>query len=347
MSFAQQLVCLAPDAQPRLSLQTRYLGTPRQGQVLVRTLATSVNPIDVKRSAGYGKRLLAFKGAARFPLVLGNDVAGVVQAVGPGVTAWKPGDHVFGLIPTGPQGAHASHAIVDAALLRASPAHCPPEALAALPYTFTTLWLALQSIGLHQTNAHNKEVLVHGASGGLGQLALQVLVRWGARVTAVCSAAHVQACRNLGAHEALDRRQQALSSLPRRFDASLNFAVWEDEAALISLLKPNAMGHATTVHPLLASFDEGGWVQGGLQAYRAWSGMRKQAASVGPSTRYAWVIFSPSEPALDALQSLLRGTGLQLPLGLCVPLSQGQTAFAHVAQQRPGRAILLPEWVQP
>lgn len=343
MTLARQLVCLAPDAQTRLSLQTKRLAAPRRGQVLVRTLATSVNPIDVKRSAGYGQRLLALKGAARFPLVLGNDVAGVVQAVGPGVTAWKPGDHVFGLIPTGPQGAHASHAFVDAAMLRTAPSHCSPEALAALPYTFTTLWLALQSVGLHQANAHNKEVLVHGASGGLGQLALQVLVRWGARVTAVCSTAHVQACRDLGAHEVLDRRQQALSSLPRHFDASLNFAVWEDEATLISRLKPNAMGHATTIHPLLGSFDEWGWVQGALHARRAWSGMRKQAAAVGPSTRYAWVVFRPSAPALDALQSLLTGTGLHLPIGLSVPLSQGQRAFAHVAQQRPGRAILLPE----
>jgi len=347
MTLAQQLVCLAPDTQTRLSVQTKRLATPRRGQVLVRTLATSVNPIDVKRSAGYGRRLLALKGAAQFPLVLGNDVAGVVQAVGSGVTAWKAGDRVFGLVPTGPQGAHASHAIVDAALLRASPSHCPPEALAALPYTFTTLWLALQGIGLHQGNARHKEVLVHGASGGLGQLALQVLVRWGARVTAVCSTAHVQTCRDLGAHEVLDRRQQTLSSLPRRFDASLNFAVWEDEAKLISRLKPNAMGHATTVHPLLGSFDEWGWVQGGMRAYRAWSGMRKQAATVGPSTRYAWVVFRPSTQALDALQSLLPGSGLHLPIGLSVPLSQGQRAFAHVAQQQSGRAILLPESEQP
>jgi NADPH:quinone reductase-like Zn-dependent oxidoreductase len=236
---------------------------------------------------------------------------------------------------------------VDAARLRASPSHCPPEALAALPYTFTTLWLALQSVGLHQGNARHKAVLVHGASGGLGQLALQVLSRWGAQVTAVCSTGHVQTCRDLGAHEVLDRRQQSLSSLPSRFDATLNFAVWEDEAALISRLKPNAIGHATTVHPLLGSFDEWGWLQGGLHAYGAWSGMRKHAATVGPSIRYAWVVFRPSTQALDALQSLLRGSRLQLPLGLCVPLSQGQSAFAHVAQQRSGRAILLPEWVQP
>jgi NADPH:quinone reductase-like Zn-dependent oxidoreductase len=344
VTVAQQLVCLEPDPQPTLTLRNAELGAPGRGQVLVRTLAMSVNPIDVKRAQGYGRRLLGLKGAARFPLVLGNDVAGVVQAVGPGVTAWKAGDRVFGLIPTGPQGAHASHALVAASLLRASPSHCTDAALAALPYTFTTLWWALQSIGLNQANARDKAVLVHGASGGLGQLALQVLVRWGARVTAVCSTAHVLTCRDLGAQEVLDRRQQSLSSLPRRFDASLNFAVWQDEAALIGCLKPKAVGHATTVHPLLASFDEGGWVQGGWRAWQAWSGMRQQAQALGPQTRYAWVVFRPSAPALDALQGLLPGgSGLHLPIGLAVPLSQGQAAFAHVAEPRAGRAILLPE----
>jgi NADPH:quinone reductase-like Zn-dependent oxidoreductase len=267
----------------------------------------------------------------------------LVQAVGPGTSAFKAGDHVYGLLPTGPQGAHASHVLVSEALLRASPSNGAPEVLASLPYTFTTLWLALQSIGLHQANAQHQAVLVHGASGGLGQLALQILARWGARVTAICSTAHVQTCLSLGAHEVLDRRQQSLSSLPRSYDASLNFGAWQDEAALISRLKPNAMGHATTVHPLLASFDEWGWVKGGLQAYQAWSTMRKLAAAAGPSTRYAWVVFRPSAPALNALQSLRPGTGLRLPIGLSVPLSQGQIAFEHVAQQRAGRAILLPE----
>ncbi len=343
MTVVQQLVCLGPDPQPRLTLQTATLGAPGRGQVLVRTMATSVNPIDVKRAQGYGRRLLGLKGAARFPLVLGNDVAGVVQDVGPGVTAWKAGDRVHGLVPTGLQGAHASHVMVDASLLRASPSHCADAMLAALPYTFTTLWLAFQSIGLHQGNARGKAVLVHGASGGLGQLALQLLGAWGAQVTAVCSTAHVQTCRDLGAHEVLDRRVQPLSSLPVRFDASLNFAAWPDESALIGRLKPNAMGHATTVHPLLASFDERGWLMGGLHAYRAWSEMRKQAASLGPSTRYAWVVFGPSASALDALHGFLTGPGLSLPIGVSVPLSQGQAAFAHVAQQRAGRAILLPE----
>lgn len=342
MSTAQQWLCLAPGTPARFALTPCDLPAPGRGEVLVQVQATSVNPIDAKRSTGYGQRILRLKGAARFPLALGNDLAGVVQAVGPGVATWQAGDRVFGLVPTGRQGAHATHVLAQAKHLRAAPANHTWPALAALPYTFTTLWLALRSVGLNPRDAKGKKVLVHGASGGLGQLALQVLNRWGAQVTAVCSTAHVQTCRALGAEVVVDRTHRALSTLPICYDASLNFAAWQDEAALVSRLKPGAMGHATTVHPLLDSIDTHGWLAGGWRVYRAWSAMRALAVHAGgPGTRYAWTIFQPDGQALDALQHLLAADiGLHLPMGLTVPIAQGEQAFAHVAQQRAGRAIL-------
>ena len=342
MSTAQQLLCLAPGDPAQFAIRSCEVPAPGNGQVLVRVEASSVNPIDAKRSTGYGQRVLKLKGAGRFPLAFGNDLAGVVQSVGAGDTLFKPGDRVFGLLPTGPHGAHASLVLAQARHLRAAPANYTAQELAALPYTFTTLWLALQSVGLNKHNARGKEVLVYGASGGLGQLALQVLNQWGARITAVCSTAHEQLCRDLGAAVVVDRTRRALSTLPTCYDASLNFAAWPDEAALISRLKPGAMGHATTVHPFLNSIDVHGWVKGGWQVYRAWSAMRDLAVSAGGrGTRYAWTIFQPSSQALDDLQDLLvSSNGLHLPIGLTVPLAQGEQAFAHVAQQRAGRAIL-------
>ncbi len=342
MSDVHQLICLAPADPARFSIQTNQAPVPKRGQVLVRVEATSVNPIDAKRSTGYGRRVFSLMGAASFPLALGNDLVGVVQAVGSGETAWQPGDHVFGLVPPGPQGAHASHVLAQSKCLRAAPANHTSPALAALPYTFTTLWLALKSVGLNPNNAKGKEVLVHGASGGLGQLALQVLTRWGARVTAVCSTANVQTCKDLGATVIWDRTRQPLSSLPNNFDVTLNFANWEDEAILISRLKRGAMGHATTVHPFLASIDTHGWLKGGWQLARTWLSMRGLVkAAAGSDSRYSWTIFKPNTQTLDTLQELLAANiGLHLPIGLMVPLAQGEKAFAHVAQQRAGRAIL-------
>ena len=96
------------------------LDEPRQGEVLVRVEATSVNPIDVKRAKGNGRRLLSPKGAGTFPLVLGNDFAGEIVSVGAGFGPWRPGDRVMGLVPTGKKGAaHATHLTADARLVTA------------------------------------------------------------------------------------------------------------------------------------------------------------------------------------------------------------------------------------
>ena len=228
MSTIQQLVCESPSRPPRLSLRTAKMPHPTRRRVVVRVEATSVNPIDVKRAAGYGQRLLGLKGAARFPLALGNDVAGVVDAVGPDCRRWHVGDRVFGVVPTGPQGAHATHVVVNEIYLRAAPETYAAAELATLPYTFTTLWLALRQAGLTPETAGGRAILVGGASGGLGRLAIQVLGHWGARVTAVSGAASVAACRELGAHAVLDRSSTPISSLPAQFDASLNFGAWQD-----------------------------------------------------------------------------------------------------------------------
>lgn len=93
----RELVCTEAGTPPRLAVRSVELPHPGTGQVLVRVLANSVNPIDVKRAAGYGRRLLGLKGAARFPLVLGNDVAGVVEAIGAGVTRVARGQRGLGL----------------------------------------------------------------------------------------------------------------------------------------------------------------------------------------------------------------------------------------------------------
>lgn len=344
MSAGRKLVCVAPSSPPQCQVIDFKVPLPSHGEVLVKVEATSVNPIDVKRASGYGQRLLKLKGAGRFPLTVGNDVAGVVMSTGGGVSGWKAGDRVFGLVPTGPQGAHASHVLVKARHLRASPACYSPSELATLPYTFTTLWLALRGVGLSEQHARHKQVLVHGASGGLGQLALQVLTLWGARVTAVCSTAHVQTCHELGATTGLDRTRASLSSLPPVFDASFNFANWADDSLLISRLKRGALGHATTVHPLLGSLDDLGWLGGTWHALQAWRGMRGQLrAQAGSGARYVWTIFQPDMQALDALHGWLHGNvGLHLPLGLQTDLEHAPEAFEHVAQRRAGRAVLIP-----
>lgn len=340
MSTAQRLLCLAPATPPALSVDTMPVPRPASGEVVVRVEATSVNPIDVKRAGGYGQRLLKLKGAGKFPLVLGNDIAGVVESVGAGVTNLRPGDRVFGLVPTGKGGTHATHVRVGSRWLRPAPAGYASAALAALPYSFTTLWQALRTAGINEGSAKGLAVLVHGASGGLGRMSIQLLTSWGARVTAVCSTPQVEACRALGAASVWDRKRQPLSGLAPQHDAVLNFGAWEDELALIGALKSGALGFASTVHPLLSNFDKYGWLGGALRTRRD----LRRAAGLAKATgaRYGWVVFKPEEDALDALHRLLSKRALTLPVGIELPLAAGGQAFDHVARQLPGRAILLP-----
>lgn len=340
MTTATRLLCLRSAEPAALSVESMPVPLAGKGEVVLRVEATSVNPIDVKRAGGYGQRLLKLKGAGKFPLVLGNDVVGVVESIGAGVCAWRPGDRVFGLVPTGRSGAHASHVAVESRWLRPFVVGHDAVELATLPYTFTTLWQSLRKAGLDELNANGRAVVVHGASGGLGQLAIQLLTRWGASVTAICSAASLDTCRALGATSVRDRALRSLSELPQRYDAALNFGAWQDEEALIGALKQGALGFASTVHPLLANFDSYGWLAGAWQTHRDLCRVKALAATKG--VRYGWVVFQPEEEALDALHRLLSEGALVLPVGTVLPLAAAGQAFTHAARQLPGRAVLLP-----
>jgi NADPH:quinone reductase-like Zn-dependent oxidoreductase len=339
----RELICLEPSSPPRLQVRDSAMPAPRRGQVLVRVEAASVNPIDARRAGGYGKRLLGLKGAGRFPLVLGNDLAGHVEAVGPGVSQVAPGQRVFGLLATGKGGgAHASRVVLPEAQLRPAPEDATAAALAVLPYSFTTMWLAVRSAQLTPANAAGKRVLVHGAAGALGRLALQLLSGWGCHVTAICDVGKADDCRAIGAAVTVERGPQAIRSLPEDFEVALNFASWDDEFALASRLGAYALGHATTVHPLLGHFDRLGWLRGALASRRDASAVRAAVRRRSAAARYAWTVFKPDAEALDALAAGVRKRRISLPLGVCAGFDQADLAFAHVAAGTPGRAVLQP-----
>ena len=341
MSTATKLLCLRPADPIQLETRTTAMPRPGKGEVQVRAEATSVNPTDVKRARGYGQRLLSLKGAGTSPLVLGNDFAGEIVSVGAGVSPWRPGDRVMGLVPTGKNGgAHATHLTVDARLARPAVDGVASAALAAFPYTFTTLWLALRGAGINERNAKGQKVLVHGASGGLGQLALQILAAWGASVTAICSTANIEHCRKLGATAVWDRTRCRVQELPEHFDAGLNFGAWEDEATLLGRLRQGALGYVTTVHPLLGNIDRFGLLSGAWCSHQDWR--RMQALANAKGACYRWIIFQPDEGALDMLHHFLARGALTLSAGVSVPFANADLAFEHAAHHKQGRAILLP-----
>lgn len=179
---------------------TRPLPEPGPGAVRVRMAATSVNPADVKIRR-FGPAI-----APALPAVLGMDVAGTIDAVGEGVTAFKVGDEVYGCAGGvhGMPGALAEYIVTDPALLARKPAALSWREAAALPLVTITAWEGLIDRARVQPG---QTVLVFGGTGGVGHVALQ-LAKWqGARVvTTASSPEKAKIAMELGADAVVDPR---------------------------------------------------------------------------------------------------------------------------------------------
>ena len=166
---------------------------PAPGEVLVRIGASGVNPLDLKISAGQAAH-------ARHPLpaILGIDLAGTVECVGPGVAAFRPGDEVFGMTGGvgGIQGSLAEYTSVDADLLARKPANLTMREAASLPLIFITAWEGLVDRANVQAG---QKVLVHGGAGGVGHIAVQLAGARGAELFATGSAKSAACIGELGA----------------------------------------------------------------------------------------------------------------------------------------------------
>ena len=182
-------------------LQVRDVDDPPVGPdtVLVRARATSVNPVDWKIREGY------LQGAYPHPLPIipGWDVAGVVEAVGPAVIDFAPGDEVFGYVRRDDVAFGTTAELVPAPerTVAPKPAGLSFEEAAALPLAGLTAYQAL--VEALEVKPGDR-VLVHAASGGVGHLAVQIAVALGAHVIGTASAANLDRVRSLGAAEALD-----------------------------------------------------------------------------------------------------------------------------------------------
>ncbi len=173
---------------------------PGPGQLLVRVLASSVNPVDFKiRRAG------GWAGVAP-PAVIGYDVAGVVEAVGPGVAGFARGAKVF-YTPHifGRPGTYAELHVVDADIVVPKPENLTFLEAASLPLAGGTAWDAVVRLAAVRPG---ETVLIHAGAGGVGSLAVQLARAAGARVIATCSAANAALVRSLGADVVVDYRAQ-------------------------------------------------------------------------------------------------------------------------------------------
>jgi len=187
-------------------------GPPGSGQVLLRVRAASVNPVDWKIRKG-GLRLVM---PAKFPLVLGYDVAGEVVEIGPEVTRFQPGDAVFGGVYVRRQGgSYAELALAQESALALKPQALSFEEAAAVPMAGLTALQALRDKG---ELGSGEKAVINGASGGVGHLGVQIASALGARVTAVTGSVNLDFVRSLGADEAIDYDEEDFTGRDETWD---------------------------------------------------------------------------------------------------------------------------------
>lgn len=206
----------------------------RDGHVLIRVAASSVNPVDTKIRAG-GRAM-----CPDLPAVLHMDVSGTVEAVGPGVTAFQPGDQVYGcagglktIAGEDLPGALADYMLADADLIAMKPASLSLEQAAALPLVTITAWEGL--LQRADIRAGDK-VLVHGGTGGVGHIGVQLAKHAGAEVyCTVSSEEKARIARDLGADVTIDYNRYRVQDYVERFTAGCGFDLVFDTVGGVNL----------------------------------------------------------------------------------------------------------------
>ncbi|WP_370880739.1 NADP-dependent oxidoreductase [Variovorax paradoxus] len=184
------------------------------GQVLVRVRAAGVNGIDWKVREGFVRDAFPLQ----LPAVLGIELAGTVEALGPGASRFRVGDRVMG--PLGGLGAYADVVAVAEANLVRTPQGLDEVHAAGVPVAAVAAWQSLHHAG---PITAGQRILIHGAAGGLGGYAVQYAKRAGAEVFATASTAHLDYVRSLGADHVIDYRTERFESVAQDIDLVLDY----------------------------------------------------------------------------------------------------------------------------
>jgi len=199
-----------------LKLEEVEKPAPKDTEVLVKVHAASVNYGDLPVLRGEPLQRLMGGGPLKPKhKILGDDIAGRVEAVGVNVKQFQPGDEVFGISVFG---AFAEYVCADEKYLASKPASMTFEEAAAIPYAAITALQGLREKGQIQSG---KKVLINGASGGVGTFAVQIAKSFGAEVTGVCSTRKLDMVRSIGADNVVDYTQEDFTKSGQRYDLIL------------------------------------------------------------------------------------------------------------------------------
>lgn len=213
---------------------------PGEGEVLIRVRAASVNPVDYKmRQGGYRRAKI------ELPATLGRDVSGTVEAVGPGAGGVRVGEDVYAFLGAR-GGGYAEYAIARAGEVARKPARLDEVHAAAVPLAGETAWQALFDHGRLEPG---ERVLIHGAAGGVGHLAVQFAKVRGARVIATGRGGDAELLRTLGADEVIDADAERFEDRVRDIDLVIDLVGGEIQQRSWPVLKDGGRLVSTLAEP--------------------------------------------------------------------------------------------------
>jgi NADPH:quinone reductase-like Zn-dependent oxidoreductase len=229
-------------ASSEIRIEDAPLPTLANDDVLIRVVATSVNPVDWKIRKGYLKSFIPYE----MPLTMGWDVSGVVEKTGPAVTKFKLGDAVYSRPDIRRNGAYAEYVAVRESEIAFKPTTISHVEAASLPLVSITAW---ESLFTAASLSKGQRVLIHAGAGGVGSIAVQLARAKGAHVTATVSAGKAALVRSLGADEVIDYRSQDFSKLARDMDVVFDTIGGEVHEKSWSTLKPGGTLVSITDRP--------------------------------------------------------------------------------------------------
>lgn len=285
-----------------------------KNQLLIRVKAVSINPLDWKV---YGGEMKLMSGST-FPKSVGIDFSGIVEQTGSAVTRFKPGDAVIGLLDVFKGGALADYIAVKETDVALKPVNSSFEQAAALPVTGLS---ALQIIDQLATVGPNQDVLINGATGGVGVFAVQIAKKRGASVTAVVGTKGVAEAAKWGADTVIDYTKQDIRRIAQRFDAVIDLSTKLSFTDARKLMKPRAVFISTLPSPLalVSSFIN-----------NLFSGRKHKILIL--------------KPTADGLATLTRlaDDGLQIVLDKTYPLTNVREAYQEASQGKIiGKSVIV------
>src|SRR6266478_5635305 len=224
---------------------------PKDDQLLIRVIAAGVNPVDGKIRSG----MFAKEGKRAFPIILGGDVAGVVEKVGSTITKFKAGDPVFAYVSLDNSGGYAQYAVVTEREAAPKPKSLTYVEAAAVPIVAMTAWQAL--IDTAKLKA-GQTVLIHGGSGGVGSFAIQIAKERGARVIATASTVNQDLLKELGADVAVDYTKTKFEDVAKDVDVVLDSVGKDTLTRSYGVLKKGGFIVSLVAEPDQAELDKHG-----------------------------------------------------------------------------------------